>query len=555
MQTDKLQATPFGGSMKNITHVLTNPQDLSEERKRQARENIDAAWGAVVPADADETNLLVSTTTMNTVIDEKLANFGGFAVVPLTERPPYVPDPSSAEPEVQLSNKIIYLTKDASAGKTDPYTEWIYSGDPSVAVDPTKWEVIGEASPDMDSKEDKENKVSSWSSTPTDEHYPSEKLVKDELDTKANAADMETALAGKVNVTDDYIKTAEKSQDNKTLTLTRSDTTQVTFSGVPGVIQGDNGKVLMAGNDGYSWESIPDPDTKADKCVPSSPGNLAGLTFDGNLYDAGIAVDQLAQIPDEYTEGNLAALDEHGNLTDAGVSATDVVAKLHTHDNKTGLDRIPNDLPEASQQLNNEFMLYTDVSQAEPTVSWMRWDTITVEDPQLYIAGRRYRTATIGNQTWMVENLATESVPGWWYDDGSQFDAETNGYGKLYDWESAMQLNVVGWHLPTVDDYQELFNYLQTDNTVPLFANESIDGFNAVYAGYRYSYEDLGGIQQAFMSAGTAACLWTATADTSHLDAAYVVWIESQSNNKYRIRTESRDKACIWASVRLVKDR
>ncbi len=38
----------------------------------------------------------------------------------------------------------------------------------------------------LDDKEDKANKVTSWQSTPDDTHYPSEKLVKDNLDNKAN---------------------------------------------------------------------------------------------------------------------------------------------------------------------------------------------------------------------------------------------------------------------------------------------------------------------------------------------------------------------------------
>ena len=40
--------------------------------------------------------------------------------------------------------------------------------------------------PDISGKEDKSNKVTAWSSTTTDEHYPSEKLVKDALDNKAD---------------------------------------------------------------------------------------------------------------------------------------------------------------------------------------------------------------------------------------------------------------------------------------------------------------------------------------------------------------------------------
>lgn len=41
---------------------------------------------------------------------------------------------------------------------------------------------------DISGKEDKSNKVTAWSSATTNEHYPSEKLVKDALDTKVNTA-------------------------------------------------------------------------------------------------------------------------------------------------------------------------------------------------------------------------------------------------------------------------------------------------------------------------------------------------------------------------------
>ena len=60
--------------------------------------------------------------------------------------------------------------------------------------------------PDISGKEDKSNKVTAWSSTTTDAHYPSEKLVKSALDTKVNTTDVltfekiqaATDLSGKV---------------------------------------------------------------------------------------------------------------------------------------------------------------------------------------------------------------------------------------------------------------------------------------------------------------------------------------------------------------------
>lgn len=47
---------------------------------------------------------------------------------------------------------------------------------------------------DISGKEDKSNKVTAWSSATTDEHYPSEKLVKSALDDKANKSEIEASV-------------------------------------------------------------------------------------------------------------------------------------------------------------------------------------------------------------------------------------------------------------------------------------------------------------------------------------------------------------------------
>ena len=46
---------------------------------------------------------------------------------------------------------------------------------------------------DISGKENVSNKVTSWSSTPTDGHYPSEKLVKNALDGKAASSHTQAA--------------------------------------------------------------------------------------------------------------------------------------------------------------------------------------------------------------------------------------------------------------------------------------------------------------------------------------------------------------------------
>ena len=52
--------------MKNITHVLTNPQDLSEERQEQARKNI-GIGDYVEGAEVDGRSLVLTTKDGETV--------------------------------------------------------------------------------------------------------------------------------------------------------------------------------------------------------------------------------------------------------------------------------------------------------------------------------------------------------------------------------------------------------------------------------------------------------------------------------------------------------
>lgn len=47
------------------------------------------------------------------------------------------------------STKVIYLTKSSTAGLTDPYTEWIYTGTNGEAAVESKWEIIGETTIDL----------------------------------------------------------------------------------------------------------------------------------------------------------------------------------------------------------------------------------------------------------------------------------------------------------------------------------------------------------------------------------------------------------------------
>jgi uncharacterized protein (TIGR02145 family) len=75
--------------------------------------------------------------------------------------------------------------------------------------------------------------------------------------------------------------------------------------------------------------------------------------------------------------------------------------------------------------------------------------------------GKVYKTVKINNQVWMGENLAFKTESGCYvYDDIKDY-VKTHGY--LYSWETATKACPDGWHLPSMQDWWYLSNYLGGD--------------------------------------------------------------------------------------------
>lgn len=98
------------------------------------------------------------------------------------------------------------------------------------------------------------------------------------------------------------------------------------------------------------------------------------------------------------------------------------------------------------------------------------------------IDGNEYRTVKIGNQLWLADNLRTtkfndgSTIPNvtnhnqWislntagycWYLNNSDFK---NPFGGIYNWHAVNsgKLAPTGWHVPTSEEWNELFHFLAT---------------------------------------------------------------------------------------------
>jgi len=71
--------------------------------------------------------------------------------------------------------------------------------------------------------------------------------------------------------------------------------------------------------------------------------------------------------------------------------------------------------------------------------------------------GQTYQTVTLGDQTWLAQDLNYEADNSWCYKDDP---ANCEIYGRLYDWEAAMTACPAGWHLGSDEDWSTLVKYL-----------------------------------------------------------------------------------------------
>lgn len=129
--------------------------------------------------------------------------------------------------------------------------------------------------------------------------------------------------------------------------------------------------------------------------------------------------------------------------------------------------------------------------------------------------GQKYLMVQIGDQWWMVENLNYYVTDTSWYyeDDTLKYSEE---YGRLYNWDAALNACPSGWKLPSDDDWKILEETLgmptEELNSTGLRGTDQADqlktggssGFNAKLSGIRYE-------SGAFYGMNVDGYYWTST--------------------------------------------
>lgn len=288
----------------------------------------------VIPNDADANNQLVTEDALA----EALADFGGFEVVGLN---------GSGKPDVASpSDKVIYLTKDEQSTATDPYTEWIYTGDPEQTLDPSKWEIIGETSIDLTNyvqypQSHSANNIVTFGSGNTIQ------------DSGATVASLTNAIES-ISVNG----AAQTIDSNKNVDIT----VPVAATTAPVM----DGTAAVGTSTAYAREDHVHPsDTSKQDVLVFNTAYDATTNKAATMSDVTSSVAHKADLVSNATADNFASLDASGNLQDSGYSASDFKTVQTAVTDPTASGNATSFIDTISQDTNGEI---TVTKKTVPTV-------------------------------------------------------------------------------------------------------------------------------------------------------------------------------------------
>lgn len=154
--------------------------------------------------------------------------------------------------------------------------------------------------------------------------------------------------------------------------------------------------------------------------------------------------------------------------------------------------------------------------------------------------GQSYRTVTIGNQTWMAENLNYQMNESICYDNRQ---SNCNTYGRLYSWKAAMNACPAGWRLPSLKDYERLLNVVGSADNLRATSWGGRDkyGFSVLPSGVYFSDD------KDFHLQGHDVSIWSSTKDDWGLVRVLSIGSEAEGD----IESMSPNA---WSPVRCIKN-
>jgi uncharacterized protein (TIGR02145 family) len=195
-------------------------------------------------------------------------------------------------------------------------------------------------------------------------------------------------------------------------------------------------------------------------------------------------------------------------------------------------------------------------TNADGSATLVKSEYVTIYQNNTFTDSRdskTYKSLTLGNDEWMVENLRFIPTSGSYvYTNISNYE---NVFGRVYDWATAQTIAPQGWHLPSDSEFTALIKYLG-GNTVagskmksggcalwesPNKGATNISGFNALPAGGRYSGN--------FTNIYTSAFFWTSTSSDAADAWSYALYYDETATS----RNAEPKVQCM--SVRCIKDK
>lgn len=190
--------------------------------------------------------------------------------------------------------------------------------------------------------------------------------------------------------------------------------------------------------------------------------------------------------------------------------------------------------------------------------------------------GQTYKTIQIGSQVWMAENLNYEMDEGTFcYHDSIEYCCK---YGRLYNHSAAMSACPNGWHLPSIEEWEVLYDiaddydgdeyyereghYLKSttgwvwDYDDDELAGNGIDvfGFSAIPGGYGTHYKDQEccgeSMNCCYMDEGSEAYFWSSS-QFYDVDEYYYTVMHSYTST---FETDVPDPPSAGKSVRCIQD-